>query len=267
MPSLQDLLEDFDPSHLEELAESLLADVTTEFEGNASRSSPSVAETESTTEPLLRPLVGTKTEELEPCQDINGGLSTPTRRVTKPIKQELDSMPMDDAYDSHLLTIPATITTNAAAKPALTKKSNSLNKSISIAKTSNNACLDTDKMLYGTYDEENNCITVMLPEEDISNYEEVIEEIVCNDEDDEYLSQIPALSPIPTNYPSPGYSSYSGQSYHMKSPLSDRDSAYDSMLGSPLGRSAASSIHYSDDDFHYTDNWPDSFSELFPSLA
>lgn len=277
MPSLQDLLEDFDASRLEELAESLLADVTTDMEIDATGSSNPITQIESESKSMFGSMVGTKTERLEPCQDINGSLSTPTRKP-KLIKQEIMGcmLPEQTVHDQQRHTSPVitpiTIAnTNGNNQNNNNSCSNNDNSELFQAKptkTTNND--EIDKTLYGTYDEENNCITVVLPDEDISNFEEVIEEIVCNEEEDEYLSQVSALSPIPSNYPSPGNSSYCGTSDDViKSPISisDRDSAYDSLLDSPHGRSLTSSVHYTEDDYHYSDIWPDSFSELFPSLA
>lgn len=242
-------------------------------------------------------MVGTKAEELEPCQDINGSLSTPTHR-SKFIKQEITDCMLPDTDDTHELSalnlgaagaicasspIAPLAALNQSDVPQSTRnrtESFSMNdcENGTIAAITNSSSMavssksskksDIDETLYGTYDEENNCITVVLPDDDISHFEEVIEETVCTDEDDEYLSQVSVLSPIPTNCPSPGYSSYyCGNSDDMKSPVSDPDSAYDSVLDSPPGRSISSSLNYGDDDFQYTHVWPDSFSELFPSLA
>lgn len=264
MPSLQDLLEDFDASRLEELAESLLADVTTDMEDDTTRGSNAFTKTESDSKRLFGSMVGTKTEDLEPCQDINGSLSTPTKRP-KYIKEE----PFDCVLSQEPILPPAHLSAEATMAPSspLDSAQKLTNKSMSLVKQIDRN--NIDETLYGTYDEENNCITIVLPDEDISNFEEVIEEVHCNDEDDEYLSQVSILSPIPTNYPSPGYSSYCGNSNDIKSPASssDRDSAYDSLMGSPPGASITSSHTDYEDEYHYSELWPDSFSELFPSLA
>lgn len=311
LPSLQDMLADLEElaesSLLEELAESLLADVTTDFESDAAKGGNGNAEDASKSKSMFGSVVGTKAKNVEPCNDVNGSLSTPTHQPKQPIKQEIiDCMLADDdlffvaqtmptlsapiastsqqeEYQPQISTTsnatkaitPATLNNgnNTAATTAIisdcnTDKSMVLQKQIALAET---VCKDNDKTLYGTYDEENNCITVILPEDDISNFEEVIEEIVCNDEDDEYLSQVSALSPIPTNYPSPGYGSYCTNSNDVKSPsssTSDHDSAYDSVLHSPPGKSwsTTSTANCLDDDFQY-DYWPESMSVLFPSLA
>lgn len=137
---------------------------------------------------------------------------------------------------------------------------------------------DTDT-LYETKtfdDDDGNVITVILPDEDISNFEEVIEEINQNDEEDDCMSHVSVLSPIPSNAnydasPS-GYSLNSGDD---PATISDHDSAYDSVVNSPPGKmssswstTSSSSVNCIDDDYRYYDYWPhDSFSVLFPSLA
>lgn len=288
------MLEDFDASRLEELAESLLADVSTDIEDDVARGGNAIAQAQGEPKSMFGSMVGTQAEELEPCKDINGSLSTPTHR-SKFIKQEIADcmLPDTDEFETHELSALNVATAAAAAvgtktapiaplaaldqnrtmrhktEPIAVDECDSdtaTSTAVATSKSANTSGID--ETLYGTYDEENNCITVVLPDDDISHFEEVIEEVVCNDDDDEYLSQVSVLSPIPTNCPSPGYSSYyCGNSNDMKSPVSDRDSAYDSVLDSPPGRSISSSMNYGDDDFHYTDVWPDSFSELFPSLA
>lgn len=65
MPSLQDVLGDFDLSRLEEFAESLLADVTTELEDAYTASSTRATKNESTTIGVSKRVVGTPPEQLE----------------------------------------------------------------------------------------------------------------------------------------------------------------------------------------------------------
>lgn len=284
MPSLQDLLEDFDASRLEELAESLLADVTTDIEDDAAGGGHPITKVEGDTKSVLGPMVGSKTEDLEPCKDINGSLSTPVRRPKYMIKEEpIDCVLSSPASPNSPLGSPTHHTQivvdyqsasspgspSDPCTPALNAYDNTMSPYTSPS-TIPPSHIDITDHMYGTYDEESNCITI-LRDEDISNFEEVIEEVVCSDDDDEYLSQVSMLSPIPTNYPSPGYGSYYGTGADVKSPIStytDRDSAYDSLMGSPPPPdhllTASSPTH---DEFHFDELWHDSFSELFPSLA
>lgn len=71
MPSLQDMLGDFDMSRLEELAESLLADVTTDMEEDSPESIQRITEDESIAERMLEQLVGTTTKQLESSKNKN----------------------------------------------------------------------------------------------------------------------------------------------------------------------------------------------------
>lgn len=266
MPSLQDMLDDLDGKRLEELAESLLADVTTCLEDDVTGSSITAAQGESDAKPLFGPMVGTKTEELEPCQDTNGSLSTPTRR-SKPVKKDLNIcvLPSSDSalyLSQENLPINQIDTTSAPIFSTTDNlKENTITSITDSTKVNEHSFYADDDTLYGTYDEENNCITIVLPDEDISNFEEVIEEAICSDEDDEYIS---ITSPNSNNI-----LCLTKQDNEVKSPYStmtDRDSAYDSLIGSPPPQSIKSHTEL-DDDFYYDGMWSDSFSELFPSLA
>lgn len=265
MPALQDMLDDFDGKHLEELAETLLARY---LEDDASGGSFAATKSESDTKSLFGPMVGTQAEELEPCQDINGSLSTPTRRP-KLIKEEPNNNCVLLSKTS-LLNPPAHLPDNQmeSIAPVVSTIENTTENPHFITSSPKNTLSNeqsshgNDEMLYGTYDEENNCITIVLPDEDISNFEEVIEETMCSDEDDEYIS---IASPMPKN----SIYRFNTQENDVKSPVStmtDRDSAYESFMGSSPGRSVKS-ITELDDDFYYDGMWSDSFSELFPSLA
>jgi len=181
--------------------------------------------------------------------------------VSAPISTIANNLqPYATQYSLNTTNIAPTITKNFSNTDFMVVRSTNTHQ------TTNN----TDRPLYGTYDKENHLITVTLPDEDISNFEEVIEEIVCNDDEDEYLSQVSTLSPInQMNYPSPGYASDCSNgtnSNFLKSPASDHDSAYDSIINSPPGQissalSTTSSLACMDDDLHF-DCWPDSFSVL-----
>lgn len=138
--------------------------------------------------------------------------------------------------------------------------------------------------LYGTYDEKTNCITIVLPNENISICE-AVEEIVSCEEDEHQqdikvdikediddvtvgikddIDDIPMLSPIPSYYSSPDYYSSAKSTYNGSETtepiLLASESGYES-LGSP------SSICQTESDFiNIDDLWNSSYAELFPSL-
>ncbi|XP_055317265.1 LOW QUALITY PROTEIN: uncharacterized protein LOC129576342 [Sitodiplosis mosellana] len=308
LPSLQDMLEDFDASRLEELAESLLADVTTEFEDDAKEGGHRIAQIEGKSKPMFRPMVGTQTKDLESSENTYGSLNTPTHQpsMMRTIKQEtVDCMPSDD--DLYVSTAPIAPahhmqsmqmhfehtpfdhseqlfddnnnSNNSNDKNTTITNANhicSTDKSMILCQSASDNSTDTDTLYETTTfnDDEGNVITVILPDEDISNFEEVIEEMNQNDEEDDCMSHLSALSPIPSNAnydASPG--GYSLNSGDDAAAVSDHDSAYDSVVNSPPGKissawSTTSSVNCIDDDYRYYDYWPqDSFSVLFPSLA
>jgi len=105
LPSLQDMLEDFDASRLEELAESLLAGVITNLADDSSGDSPTNAKTSGPTKRMSRPVVGTRSEVVEPSKDIDDSLNTPTKqRVQIKIEPKSDDdICMDVSKDDETL--------------------------------------------------------------------------------------------------------------------------------------------------------------------
>lgn len=238
MPSLQDMLGDFDLSGLEEFAESLLADVTTELEDNFAASRNGVAKAESTAIGVLERMVGTTTEQLESSKDTGRSINhiADDKRHSNTIAPQITSHPK--------------LTINQPTPPTQSPTPESDNQT-----------------LYGTYDEKTNSITIVYPDESIP-ISDAIEEIICDTSssssnlssygeaddvilpsinDNEYLNltqDLNLLSPLPKSL-----ASYDKSPNH--SVISD--SGYES-LGSPI-----------DDNFN--ELWNTSFSELFPSLA
>lgn len=154
LPSLQDMLEDFDASRLEELAESLLADVITNLADDSGDCSSSNAKTEGTTKRMSGSVVGTGSEIVEPAKDIDDSLNTPTKkRVHIKIEPKID----DD-----------------------------------VCMDSENISNDGDT-LYGTYDEKTHCITILVGGDDIAT-DEAVEEVYCDDHTSEVsmLSPVPS---------------------------------------------------------------------------
>jgi len=119
LPSLQDMLEDFDATRLEELAESLLADVVTDLAVDSVGDSKTNAQTDSTPERVSGSVVGSRTAILESTENFNDSLNTPTKQrdhiKMEPqidIDMDLDDMSNDNetlygTYDekTHCITI------------------------------------------------------------------------------------------------------------------------------------------------------------------
>lgn len=234
LPALQDMLEDFDVSKLEELAESLLANVTSELEGTDRGSSPADAQDAGPGCGMLEPMVGTPPEQLEPSEETDQGSSL-------------------------ILT-----THNYSKSPFHVEKSHSSQQSDS----------DHQQTVYGTYDTESNCITIVLEEDELPLEQEIIcEEPTDDDDDDEQEFKVKLepvrdlLSPIPSicsNYSEdlkPVQEEDDELQHVFKCPLTPvsfvSDGGYES-LGSPTGST----------DFNMTTSAFDEFwnLDLFPIL-
>lgn len=206
------MLEDFDVSKLEELAESLLANVTSELEGTDRRSSPADAQNAGTGGRVPGPMVGTPPEQLEPSQETDQGSSL-------------------------ILT-----THNYSKSPFHIEK----------PQESQQSDLNRHETLFGTYDNESNCITIVLSADDVP----LEEEIICDESEEELpveeefqvkleplqelLSPIPSIcSDFSSSDPQPMQEEVEPQQM-FKSPLTPRsfvsDGGYES-LGSPTGSS------------------------------
>lgn len=175
------------------------------------------------------------------------------------IKQEVtECMLQSQPFVMHNLSPDCQIKVDEHALSKQTKIEIDEKQSKSIPANANGVSGGSD-MLYGTYDETNHCLTVVLPDDEISHFEEVIEEVDFDDED-EFTSAESLLSPIPSPE---GSTFYAGIGNEPKSPLSvsDRDSAYESISGFSPVRSMYMS--FSDDELMYNDQ----LVELFPSLV
>lgn len=216
LPALQDMLEDFDVSKLEELAESLLANVTSELEGTDQGSIPSDAESASTGCGMPGSMVGTSPEQLESGEKADQGSSL-------------------------ILT-----THNYSKSPFHVEKPHS--------STSQQSNLDqSQSTVFGTYDNDSNCITIVLNDDDQELPLE--EEIICEETGEEFFPHerdfnvklVPVrelLSPIPStcsNYSSSDevkQAPEDEEQHLFKCPLTPvsfvSDGGYES-LGSPNG--------------------------------
>lgn len=157
------MLEDFDVSKLEELAESLLANVTSELEDTDRGSGPADAEDASTSSGVLGPMVGTPPEQLEPSEETDQGSSL-----------ILDT----HNYSKSPFHVPL---------PLESQQSDS-----------------SQQTVFGTYDNETNCITIVWNDDELSLEEEVICEESEEDipDDQEFKIKLEPvqelLSPIPS---------------------------------------------------------------------
>ncbi|XP_016947733.3 LOW QUALITY PROTEIN: uncharacterized protein LOC108023011 [Drosophila biarmipes] len=276
LPSLQDLLgddEEFDVKRLEELAESLLADITTDLETGAGASSPAAAEDTGNAERLLGPVVGTAAECLESDGHRVDGLKEEEHQA-----EEHEQMVSVNVQVLEMNGNPQ----HATGAPAST---------IATIKASAAASLlqATPDTVYGTYDAKTNSITIVM-DGDAVPVNEAVEEIYCDgvtagddatdvimkcpppatspsqvylnvvnatdDSDDEgsfdpiesfLRPRVKAISPLAK---SPALSLHSATSDH----------GYESILGSPM--SSALTLPTEEEDF----SWESNFDELFPSL-
>ncbi|XP_012263783.3 LOW QUALITY PROTEIN: uncharacterized protein LOC105690536 [Athalia rosae] len=256
LPPLEELFADLQGDdyieRLEELAESLLREVTAEVEANAHQSSEQInipreatKESSDTTR-----MVGQTSENVE------------TDRTNRSLNTR--SLPDQSSGSS---TTPIFCTpTNADVLPTHENV-------VEVKEEPNLNDMDT---VYGTYDESTNCITIIYPGngEDIK-IEESVQEIssdsIYNEEDSTYLTPGHAfadhLSPAHTFTDSLSPASNHSEDIEMVDPPSKIDShlsdgGYESH-GSPnteiINTNAAAAT--------LTDLWHESFSELFPSLA
>lgn len=220
LPALQDMLEDFDVSKLEELAESLLADVTSELEEPDRGGCPANAQDAGTGSGMPGPVVGTTPEQLESGQETNQGSSL-------------------------ILT-----THNYSKSPFHVERTHLSLRAESTDALLQQSVVNPADTVYGTYDNENNCITIILDNDDDEQRlcKTLEEEIICEESDEELHLQEPEyqikmepmqqlLSPIPSiTSTSSTYSSEQPTEDTVKNPLTPRslvsDGGYES-IGSP----------------------------------
>lgn len=196
LPSLQDMLEDFDASRLEELAESLLADVITNLADDPVGDSQENAKTNGTTERVSRPVVGTRPVIVESTKNIDDSLNTPTKKRSHiKIEPKIDE---DVCMDSE----------------------NSAND---------------DDTLYGTYDEKTHCITILVSGDDIAT-DEAVEEVYCDEDHSSEASMLSPAPSHCSSSENSSSQSLNDAIIDVKSPISisqSSDCGYES-IGSPL---------------------------------
>ncbi|XP_061516462.1 LOW QUALITY PROTEIN: uncharacterized protein LOC1271337 [Anopheles gambiae] len=156
LPALQDMFEDFDVSQLEELAESLLAGVGADLEDIDRAGRPANAEGDRTGQRLSGSVVGPAAELME-----SGRPETPTGNRLILTTHNYSKSPFYEHSDAAAAPAHPPVVT---IQPK--RERDELEGSIATtlqhhqpAPILPNGCSDT---LYGTYDNETNCITIVL---------------------------------------------------------------------------------------------------------
>lgn len=272
VPTIQDMLvldilnndeEEFDARRLEELAESLLADITADLEAGDRAGDDPPPKTPGGTECLPGSVVGTTTKCLESCENIETDNSNSIKEKLETEASSQETLNGNCEEDTPPLTIelPQTDT--------------------------------TPETVYGTYDAKTNSITIVM-DDGSAPVNEAVEEIYCDgveppigddviecptpvaspsqvylnincdtdDDDDDILNfdpiskflcpKRPLVSPLGK---SPVHSIHSANSDH----------GYESIIGSPIQTPLALTEDTFEEmeDFSWHDN---SFNELFPTL-
>lgn len=290
MPSLQDMLEEFDASRLEELAESLLADVITDLAEDNATGCSNDAQGTSTVQRQLGPMVGTQTKLMESASNTNG--SVRSKLTTKTSKKTTDERRLGSSSTKPTTTQknPTIIASTQKHRRIATKPENTstiLESStpcyVTIPPVVAQKTVTDSETLYGTYDERTNCITIVLPDENIS-ISEAVEEISSDDEQQkgqnnhhqpmDFMDECVQVE-FPTISDDHHYAAATDlndcHSDGTKSIYGGGDSAASVSLASESGYeslgSPSSSVCNNDiDTMHFDDMWNSSFSELFPSL-
>ncbi|KAH8386015.1 hypothetical protein KR200_002368 [Drosophila serrata] len=277
LPTLQDMLgddEEFDVKRLEELAESLLADITADLETGAGESSPDAAQDTGKAERLPGPVVGSATERLESGGHRADGLSNAKAPLEHSVSLnvqvlEVNGNPQQASTAPASTTTTATITATAAAS----------------------LLQATPDTVYGTYDAKTNSITIVM-DGDAVPVNEAVEEIYCDGvtAGDEDTTDVIMKCPPPATSPSQVYLNV----VNATEDDSDDESSFDPIQRflcpqvkaiSPLAKSPALSLHSATSDHGYESilgsptstaltlpideedfPWQSNFDELFPSL-
>ncbi|XP_053671606.1 LOW QUALITY PROTEIN: uncharacterized protein LOC128721835 [Anopheles nili] len=246
LPTLQDMLEDFDMSQLEELAESLLANVGAGLEDIDREGGPVVAEGNSSSQCLPGSVVGSTSKFLEPSRPetpTGSRLILTTHNYSKSPFYEISDAPQENPSQEYGNPVPVVIVENQKTD------------------------LPSSDTFYGTYDNETNCITIVLADSDgidettdatldITGTNESCEELLLHDQIEKIeepteteikqpSEPLSALAPVMIRPPSPLHDLLSPiPTQALKSPggfSSFSDAGYES-LGSPVSSSIGSEI-------------------------
>ncbi|KAH8353943.1 hypothetical protein KR067_005465 [Drosophila pandora] len=274
LPSLQDMLgddEEFDVRRLEELAESLLADITADLETGPGEGCSAAAEDTGKPERLPGSVVGSTTERLESSGHRAGGLDNE-----------------EDTNKKHSLNVPVLELNGNTQKTEVPVPTTTTTAKTETAAPIASVMQGTPDTVYGTYDAKTNSITIVMDGDAVPVNEAVMEiysdgvtagddatdvvmkcpppatspsQVYLNvvnateDSDDESFEsferflcpRVKAISPLAK---SPALSLHSATSDH----------GYESILGSPS--STPLTLPVDEEDF----TWQSNFDELFPSL-
>lgn len=271
------MLEQFDASRLEELAESLLADVITDLGEAPAAGGRRAAAHEGAAERLPGPVVGSQPVQLEPAED--------SRRIGGCLMQIVSAMEVE----------PTTTSRPAASEQQMTPTT---------AGTDDDRQLDQqvhasdENTLYGSYDEQNHCITIVVHDGAHSMaFGEAVEEVRSFELEHNYVSKIPLLSPIPPTEADRTavvddldddvvYDGDRRDRMPTAGPMAPMsDCGYESLIASPLASRPANDDEHQFDCASSLDSgrthsvgdldelmdlddllWNSSFQELFPSL-
>lgn len=313
LPTLQDMLlpdieidegalddAEFDAGKLEELAESLLADITADLEASDRESNASVAETTSGTERLFGSMVGSTTECLESSQHKIGYNGSSLNSSTNTIQNNSIQTPeltLENKFEKETTKALANTQIQTPATTNNTETATALITTIAPTPTDSKPVTVTPDTVYGTYDAKTNSITIVMDDVAVP-VSEAVEEIYCDGvaasaQQDDLVCTTNVASPsqVYLNVTSCTDDEADNDdeddvnfiekflcpkrplvSPLAKSPAPSLHSAtsdhgYESIMGSP---SPPSSHHFeplneelSNDDFS---SWPPGFNELFPSL-
>ncbi|XP_075169524.1 LOW QUALITY PROTEIN: X box binding protein 1 [Haematobia irritans] len=297
---------EFDAGKLEELAESLLADITADLEACDREGNETSAQVTSGTERLLGPMVGTTTECLESSQHTsqNGcGLSTTITPTTNTDTQnQVPALQIPDLLlESNLENEN---NNNNDDNVTMKEVSPMITLTASESKPSANATTTeiTPDTVYGTYDAKTNSITVVMDDVAVP-VNEVVEEIYWDGERSSSTEDMIYSSSAGVASPSQVFLNVNAscnENENMMEDDNDDDNGDDlnfdpiakflcpkRPLVSPLAKSPASSFHSATSDHGYESilgspsshyeplsedmtsdfsDWPPGFNELFPGL-
>lgn len=308
MPSLQDILlpdievdegalddAEFDAGKLEELAESLLADITADLEASDRESDSSDAEITSGTERFFGSVVGSTAECLESGQhktDNNGSSVNPLTTANSNNSIQTPELTLENKFEKETF---AALENDTQTSPYLNISNiGSTALTTTVSPETSTPVTVTPDTVYGTYDAKTNSITIVMDDVAIP-VSEAVEEIYCDgaatsnstdevvctesmtspshvflnvttcsdDEADDDISFDPIEKFLCPKRPlvsplakSPAPSVHSATSDH----------GYESIIGSPSPPSHHFEPFNEDLNFDDFNLWPPGFNELFPSL-
>nr|XP_036230709.1 uncharacterized protein LOC106626918 [Bactrocera oleae] len=286
LPTLQDMLlvdEEFDASKLEELAESLLADIAADMEAGNGASNENVAKVASNAERLSGSVVGPKTECLESSQHTNTqSVSLSDTKWTSSTKNDTKRLQNKSttAIDDELKTMPNSNPTIESSATTTTMPTITTDKEIFRIQQATDIHSIPPDTVYGTYDAKTNSITIVM-DDDAVPVNEAVEEIYCDGVTPQMGDEI--KYPTPATTPSQVFLNVVDDSdddfnfdpierfLRPKRPLAKSpapslhstasDHGYESIIGSPTS-TATEQFDASIEDF----GWQGSFNDLFPSL-